>query len=49
MTPSGLLCVWNRVAPEHDAPFNAWYESEHLDERLAVPGFHSARRYRGAV
>ncbi|MCW5622610.1 MAG: hypothetical protein KIS79_15995 [Burkholderiales bacterium] len=46
MNPTGLLAIWNRIAPEHDAEFNAWYEAEHLDQRLAVPGFHSARRYR---
>jgi len=48
MKPTGLLSVWNRIAPEHDGEFNAWYEAEHLDERVAVPGFHSARRYRAA-
>jgi len=46
MKPTGLLCVWNRIAPEHAAEFDAWYETEHLDERMAVPGFRSARRYR---
>lgn len=46
MNPTGLLSVWNRIAPEHDAQFNAWYEAEHLDERIAVPGFRSACRYR---
>ncbi len=46
MNPTGLLSVWNRIAPEHEAQFNAWYDEEHLDERLAVPGFRSARRYR---
>ena len=25
--------------------FNAWYDSEHLAERLAIPGFRSARRW----
>ena len=25
--------------------FNAWYEDEHLPERLAIPGFRSARRW----
>ena len=44
----GLLAVWNAIAPEHDGTFNVWYDSEHLDERLAVPGFRNARRYRAA-
>jgi hypothetical protein len=25
--------------------FNAWYDGEHVPERLAAPGFESARRY----
>jgi hypothetical protein len=25
--------------------FNAWYDSEHMAERLAIPGFRSARRW----
>lgn len=25
--------------------FNAWYDQEHLPERLAIPGFRSARRW----
>lgn len=25
--------------------FNAWYDSEHLPERLAIPGFRSAQRW----
>jgi hypothetical protein len=33
-----------------DEEFNAWYEAEHLPERLAVPGFRSARRWvRGGI
>ena len=41
----GLLAVWMTPAPENDADLNAWYSEEHLKERLAVPGFLSARRY----
>jgi len=48
MKATGLLAVWNRIAPEHEVQFNAWYEAEHLDERMAIPGFHSARRYRAS-
>jgi hypothetical protein len=43
---AGLLILWNRITAEDDACFNAWYEDEHLAERLSVPGFLSARRYR---
>ena len=31
--------------PEMEEEFHAWYETEHLPERLAIPGFRSARRW----
>src|SRR4030095_208550 len=31
---------------EPDKKFNAWYKTEHLPELLAVPGIHSAARYK---
>ena len=43
---AGLLAVWNAIPPEDEADFNAWYDDEHLPERLALPGFLAARRYR---
>ena len=42
----GLLAIWNAITPEQEAQFNAWYDGEHIPERLALPGFLSARRYR---
>ena len=42
---SGLLLVMADIAPEHEEEFNRWYEEEHLDERIALPGFLSARRF----
>lgn len=41
-----LLLVMMDVDPEHEAEFNRWYEREHIPERMAIPGFLSARRYR---
>lgn len=46
---AGLLILWNRIESGDDAEFNAWYEEEHLQERLSVPGFLGARRYRDAA
>lgn len=43
---SACLLVANDVAAGLEAEFDAWYQQEHLAERLAVPGFRSARRYR---
>jgi len=31
--------------PQMEEEFNAWYDTEHLPERLAIPGFSSARRW----
>src|SRR5260370_26257280 len=43
---TGLLMVWTDVDPEHEAEFNRWYNEEHLNRLLGVPGFLSAGRYR---
>ena len=42
----GLLLVMMEVAPEHEAEFNRWYDQEHVPERMSIPGFLRARRYR---
>ncbi|MDN7543581.1 hypothetical protein DF150_17550 [Burkholderia cenocepacia] len=44
--PHGQLCVWTDIAPAHEADFNAWYDREHMQERVAIPGFTHARRFR---
>ncbi len=43
---TGLLMAWCDVAPEHEAAFNEWYDREHINHLLAVPGFLSGGRYR---
>lgn len=45
-SPRGLLCIWTGIAPEHEADFNRWYDREHMQERVAIPGFQFARRFR---
>jgi hypothetical protein len=40
----GELLVWTDVDPTHEADFNTWYDREHMDERVAIPGFVNARR-----
>lgn len=44
-TGSGLLLIMMEVEPEFEEEFNRWYWEEHVPERLALPGFISARRY----
>ena len=41
-----ILVVMMDVDPEHDEEFNRWYNDEHLPERLAIPGYVSARRFK---
>lgn len=42
----GLLCIWTDIAPAHETDFNRWYDREHMQERVAIPGFQSARRFK---
>ena len=44
----GILMILANVAPENEAEFNRWYDREHMRERVEVPGFLSAQRYRSA-
>jgi hypothetical protein len=46
MTQRGILSIFNNVAPGRDADFNGWFQGEHLEERLGVPGFLYGRRHR---
>ncbi len=42
----GLLVFATNVAPEAEAEFNAWYDTEHIPQLAAVPGVLRARRFR---
>ena len=41
----GLLIIWTDVEPSAEADFNDWYDHQHLEERVGVPGFINGRRY----
>lgn len=41
----GLLLTLTEPPPAMDEEFNAWYDEEHLAERLSIPGFRSALRW----
>ncbi len=42
----GILLVYTDLADEkYDEEFNAWYDTEHVPERLGAPGFLGARRW----
>ena len=41
----GLLLTLTEPPAAMEEEFNAWYDTEHLAERLAIPGFRSAQRW----
>ena len=41
----GILAIWNDCRGGREAEFDAWFQGEHLAERLAVPGFLYGRRH----
>jgi hypothetical protein len=42
---TGMLMTSMDIDAKHEREFNAWYDREHLAERVAIPGFLEARRY----
>jgi hypothetical protein len=42
---NGILAVWNDRSAAIKLDYEHWYMKEHIPERLAVPGFRTARRY----
>jgi hypothetical protein len=46
MKLKGFLLVLMQPPSELEEEFNAWYDTEHIPERVAVPGFLTGLRYR---
>lgn len=44
-TQPGILAIFNDCRAGREDEFNAWFQGEHLQERLAVPGFLFGRRH----
>jgi hypothetical protein len=42
---TAVLAIWSDAAAAHEDEFNSWYTSQHLPERVGVPGFRRGRRY----
>lgn len=42
----GVLAIWNDRRAGTETEYEAWYRGEHLPERLSIPGFRAAWRYR---
>lgn len=45
MAAPGILAIFNNCKAGREADFEAWFQGEHLEERLAVPGFLFGRRH----
>jgi hypothetical protein len=45
MPRKGFLLVLMQPPPAFEEEFNAWYDSEHIPERAAIPGFETALRF----
>jgi hypothetical protein len=45
MAKALMIVGSNPADPAQEAAFNEWYTETHLDDVLAVAGFHAARRY----
>lgn len=45
MTQKGMLIVTTNPPADFEEELNDWYDTDHIAERLAVPGFESGRRY----
>jgi len=45
-TQPGILAIFNDCSAGREAEFEAWFQGEHLQERLSVPGFLFGRRHK---
>ncbi len=45
MTQKGMLIVTTNPPADFEEELNAWYDTDHIAERLAVPGFETGRRF----
>jgi hypothetical protein len=45
MTAHGILAMWHDCEVGHEEEYEVWYQTEHLFERLGVPGFLFGRRH----
>ena len=42
----GILAIFNDCRAGREVEFEAWFQGEHLVERLSVPGFLFGRRHK---
>lgn len=44
-----FLALWNDVEPGREAEYERWHETEHVPERVFIPGMLAAGRYVGST
>ena len=44
---SGLMAFWARIEERYLDRFRQWHNSEHMPERVSIPGFLAGQRYLG--
>jgi len=44
----GVLIIWHGITSEADSDMIRWHNTEHIPERVGVPGFLRGRRYKDA-
>ncbi len=42
---TGAVAIWHDIAPEGRDMFYDWHGTEHMPERLGIPGFRRGRRF----
>ena len=42
---TGILALWNDCKTNKDSLYETWYQSEHLQDRVNIPGFKLGRRH----
>lgn len=45
LSGKGMLVIMTDIPAADEAEFNRWYDREHTQERVAIPGFLNARRW----
>ncbi len=43
----GLMAFWADIDANYLPRFQEWHNTEHIPERISIPGFNVGRRYRG--
>ena len=43
--PTGILALWNDCKTNKESLYEKWYQSEHLQDRVSIPGFKLGRRH----